>query len=235
MPPTDRLTPTSYALLGQLALRQWSGYEMTQNVRRTLHWFWPRAESVLYAELRRLRELGYAEVHESPGRRGRPQAVYSITETGRRELERWLDEAPQGSSLHSEPVLRVHLAPYGTKPDLVNALERARDDAEGLLRLAVTIGGEFAEARHQFQDQVHVRAILFEYLWSYGLATYRWATSSLDVIDDWTDLAPTADRLEVGRERIEELIRGAPDAITSDPPSVDDPAEPQEHHDRAAS
>ena len=78
----EDLTSTSFALLGQLALRPWSGYEMTRNVTRTLHWFWPRAESVLYDEVKRLATIGLAETREAPGRRGRPMSVYSITPAG---------------------------------------------------------------------------------------------------------------------------------------------------------
>ena len=39
-----KLTPTSYAILGLLALRPWSAYELTKQVRRSLHFCWPRAE-----------------------------------------------------------------------------------------------------------------------------------------------------------------------------------------------
>src|SRR5262245_39784935 len=109
------LTPTSYALLGQLALRPWTVYEMTKNVGRTLHWFWPRAERVLYAEIKKLHKAGMARARSVPGQRGRAAKEYAITAAGTRALKGWLASEPEGSSLHAEPVLRVHLSPYGTK------------------------------------------------------------------------------------------------------------------------
>ncbi|MGQ0669504.1 MAG: PadR family transcriptional regulator [Actinomycetota bacterium] len=179
------LTATSYALLGQLALRPWSVYDMTRNVGRTLHWFWPRAESVLYSEVKRLASLGLASVRSEPGARGRPRAVYSITAKGRRALRAWLSSDPGGFSLHFEPLLRVHLAHFGTKEELLRALEAARTDAHRLLRQGVVIGTEFASGRHQFQEQVHVRAILFDYLWSFGLGMYLWAERSIEQVQTW--------------------------------------------------
>jgi PadR family transcriptional regulator, regulatory protein AphA len=187
---TPDLAPTSYALLGQLALRPWSVYEMTKNVGRTLHWFWPRAESVIYAEMKRLAGLGLAKAGTAPGRRGRPQTTYAITPKGRRALKAWLAGAPGGFTLQFEALLRVHLAPYGEVDDLVRALTRARDDAEGLLRQAIVIGTEFAEGRHQFQDQVHVRAILFDFLWRFGLTTYLWADHWLEEVERWPGIDP---------------------------------------------
>lgn len=186
--PEQNLNPTSYALLGQLALRPWSIYEMTRNVARTLHWFWPRAESVLYTEIKKLAALGYVRSREEPGSRGRPRTIYAITPAGRRALRRWLATASGGFTLHCEPVLRVHLAPYGSLPDLTNALDRARDEAEALLRQALVIGSEFAEQRHQFQDQVHVRALLFDYLWNFGLSMYVWADRAAAEVARWPDI-----------------------------------------------
>jgi DNA-binding PadR family transcriptional regulator len=210
------LTPTSFALLGQLALRPWSVYEMTHNVGRTLHWFWPRAESVLYQETKRLADLGLATATQGPGRRGRLRSEYAITPAGRAALRAWLGRPPARATLHSEALLRVHLAPYGTVADLVAALESARADAETLLRQAVTIGTEFAEGRHQFQDQVPVRAILFDALWTFGLGTYLWAERSLDAVSSWPSLAPgdpaSAEAVALIRARLADL----PESLRAD-------------------
>jgi PadR family transcriptional regulator, regulatory protein AphA len=213
----DALSPTSYALLGQLALRPWSVYEMTRNVGRTLHWFWPRAESVLYDETKRLATLGLATTEREPGRRGRPRTVYAITAEGRDVHAGWLAMAPGGSTLHDESLLRVHLAPYGTKEDLVRAIEAARDRAEALLRQAIVIGTEFAEERHQFQDQVHIRGLLFDALWTFGLGMYFWAERSLVEVARWTDIDGDDPARRRAVERIRERLELTPGAI--EPPS----------------
>ena len=48
------LTTTSYAILGLLAIRPWSTYELARQMQRDLRFVWPRAESNLYAEPKKL-------------------------------------------------------------------------------------------------------------------------------------------------------------------------------------
>src|SRR5574338_30934 len=96
-----KLTTTSYALLGLLALRDWTTYELAKQVQRSLHWFWPRAERKLYDEPKRLVAAGLATaVEEHTGKR--PRTVYRITRSGRTALRRWLAGAPEAPSLEFE-------------------------------------------------------------------------------------------------------------------------------------
>jgi len=82
---TKRLSTTSFAVLGLLALRPWTTYELAHEMQRSVHQVWPRAESGLYEEPKLLvaRRLARAK-HELVGRR--PRTTYSITAKGRREL-----------------------------------------------------------------------------------------------------------------------------------------------------
>ena len=60
------LTTTSYAMLGMLAIRPWSTYELAQHMDRGLGRLWPRARSNLFNEPKKL------VAHGSPPRRTRP-------------------------------------------------------------------------------------------------------------------------------------------------------------------
>src|SRR5210317_1466693 len=78
----SRLTTSSYAVLGLLAIRPWAGYELTQQATRSLRFAWPKSERLLYAEPKKLVEHGLATAHnESVGQRNR--TVYTITDAGR--------------------------------------------------------------------------------------------------------------------------------------------------------
>src|SRR4029453_3148449 len=50
------LTTTSYAVLSLLAVRPMTTYELAKQMQRTLRDVWPRAESVIYEEPKRLVE-----------------------------------------------------------------------------------------------------------------------------------------------------------------------------------
>ena len=79
------LTTTSYVILGHLALRDWSSYELAQQMKRSTRHFWPRAQSKIYEEPKKLAAHGLATAtREFTGRR--PRTVYAITPKGREAL-----------------------------------------------------------------------------------------------------------------------------------------------------
>ena len=83
------MTTTSYAILGLLAVKPWTTHELVQQVDRSLRRLWPRAQSKLYEEPKKLVAHGYAKAtDDSVGRRRRTR--YTITAKGRRALAAWL-------------------------------------------------------------------------------------------------------------------------------------------------
>ena len=103
---TMPLTATSYAVLGLLSVRSWTTYELAKQVRRSLNWFWPRAERKLYEEPKVLVAAGFATAErEFTGQR--PRTIYTITDAGRAELRRWLDEPSAPRVTEYEEMLNV--------------------------------------------------------------------------------------------------------------------------------
>src|SRR5680860_420577 len=76
------MTTTSYAILGLLAIKPWTTYDLIQQVDRSLRRIWPRAQSKLYEEPKKLVALGFARASEEQvGKRRRTR--YTITARGR--------------------------------------------------------------------------------------------------------------------------------------------------------
>src|SRR5437867_4237614 len=116
------LSTTSYAILGLLAIRPWTAYELAQQALRSLRFCWPKSESLIYAEPKRLVRLGLATVeHEPAGRRTR--ARYAITLAGRDALRYWLASAPAPPQLEFEGLLRIMFANQGTSEQALAALQ----------------------------------------------------------------------------------------------------------------
>ena len=80
------LTTTSYAILGLLSLRSWSTYELAEQMRRALGLFWPRAESGIYREPKKLESSSGSRAAPSSRVGQRPRTRYTITAKGRRAL-----------------------------------------------------------------------------------------------------------------------------------------------------
>lgn len=198
------LTTTSYAILGQLALQPWTMYDLAAQMRRNVTYFFPRAESQVYAEPKKLVELGLAEADsEATGKRSR--TVYRITGKGREELARWLAEpTSKGPVLEYETMLRVMLAPFGRPEDLASTLERARDDISGMLETANRIRDEYLDGRAPFQRHVIHRSIMHDFLSSFADLVDEWAERSLARVAKWPDQDEserTATAIEVIRRK----------------------------------
>lgn len=125
-------SPTSFGLLGMLAVRSWTGYELTHQLRRSLRFVWPSSEGHLYREQKRLVELGWARVEkEAVGERIRNR--YAITLAGEEALRRWLTTTPQEPRFEIEGMLRLFHADSGTVDDLVKALEATSASTEDMI------------------------------------------------------------------------------------------------------
>ena len=119
------MTTTSYAILGLLAVKPWTTHELVQQVDRSLRRLWPRAQSKLYEEPKKLVAYGYAKATDDPvGRRRRTR--YAITAKGRRALAAWLQEPGEGPALEFEQLVKIHFADSGTKADIIANLEATR-------------------------------------------------------------------------------------------------------------
>ena len=128
------LTTTSYAILGLLNIKPWSAYELTQQAQRSLRYAWPKSESHLYAEPKRLVRLGFARVTETPAGPVRTRQVYRITAAGRRALKRWLESEPAPPQLEFEAVLRLFYADATDKDAVLSTLAHTQDDLAAALR-----------------------------------------------------------------------------------------------------
>lgn len=184
-----QLTTTSHAILGQLALRPWAAYELTKQMRRNVRFFWPRAESRIYDECKRLVDLGLAEAEQTrTGRRSR--TTYSITDAGRKAVSEWLAEPPaRGVELQSEAVLRVFLSSLGDDDALRRAIDRALEDVAEIFGVAGPIGHEYLEGQAPFQELVKHRALLFDFLASHAIAIADWGERARASVDAWEGLS----------------------------------------------
>jgi PadR family transcriptional regulator, regulatory protein AphA len=183
------LTTTSYAVLAQLAVHPWSTYELAQQRVRYFRYVWPRAESAIYREVKRLAAMQLVKAkREFVGKR--PRTVYSITEAGRKVLREWLATPVAPFAMDFEAMIRLFIAPLGTKEQLVATLEQVRDDAQEMLAFSGAVKQEFLDGRAVTQDQVYLRALAVDFFISLLTTVGDWAERTLAEIQGWKDLSP---------------------------------------------
>ena len=102
-------------------------------MQRSLSWFWPRAERKLYDEPKRLVADGLATAtKETTGKR--PRTVYGITDAGREELRRWLDEPPAPPTIEFEGLVKMFFAEAGSLDQLNATLDAIAAEATDAAR-----------------------------------------------------------------------------------------------------
>jgi DNA-binding PadR family transcriptional regulator len=178
------LTTTSFAILGLLAIQPWATYDLAKLMRRSLHFFWPRAESNLYAEPKRLVTSGLAEAREE-WNGDRRRTVYSITDRGREALQEWLATPPAATRVESEAQLRLLYANYGSKDDLLRTIQTIENEARRTIDHYARLGTEYAHGEGLFPDRIHVNALVASLSIEQARATVRWARQSRSAVEAW--------------------------------------------------
>jgi PadR family transcriptional regulator AphA len=182
--PTTRKTAqqdaTPYALLGLLSVRPWTTYELAQQVRRSLDWFWPRAERKLYDDPKRLAAAGLAKPSEEyTGKRKR--TVYAITAKGRRELKAWLGTPSAEPSWENEALVKVFFADGGDLDALRRTLAEMGEAARARLEeLAASATGEV-----RFPQRRHLDGLTARLAHDMEEATLRWSQWALAQTESW--------------------------------------------------
>jgi PadR family transcriptional regulator, regulatory protein AphA len=201
---SSRPTATSFAVLGLLGVQPWTAYELVAQSRRSLHWFWPRSEAHLYAELKRLVERGHAEAEVVEGR-GRQRTRYTITPAGLAALQDWLRTEPAPPTLEIEGILRLLLADQGSVKDLRAALETTARQARAVRADGVALVEELLATGGPFPQRIHLVEPLVTFYAEFNRLLIRWCDETLTEIDTWPDtrdigLTPQA------RERLQRLV-----------------------------
>jgi PadR family transcriptional regulator AphA len=200
-----QLTTTSYAILSLLALREYSAYELIQRMERSLQFYWPRAQSKLYEEPKKLVAAGYARSREEPAGR-RTRTVYTITPAGRRALKRWLTTPGAGPVLEFEALLKTAFADHGTLDGLRANIEAVQAEARQVRAFGRMLREDFLAGAPTFTDRLHVAVLVWHFLYEWAKQRDAWADFALEWINGWDDTDPTPDRLAVARAWFEQVL-----------------------------
>ncbi len=181
------LTTTSHAILGLLAVKPWSSYELTQQMDRSLGRIWPRAASKLYEEPKKLVDHGLARaVREQVGRR--PRTIYHITAKGRRELAAWLQQDnTAGPVLESEQLLKIFFAENGGKADLLATIASARAWAAERNRDNLAAARSYQAGHGPFQERAAQNLLIGAFITQFYAMVAEWADWATTQVQQWPD------------------------------------------------
>jgi hypothetical protein len=120
-----------------------------------------------------------------------------------------------------EAMIRLFVAPLGTKEQIVATLQQVRSDSQEMLDFGGQVKREFLDGQAALQDQVYIRALAVDFFVSLLRTVDDWAERTLAEIEGWDDLSPNGAKNARGLE----IFAGLP-APTPDEPSGRTPVPP---------
>jgi DNA-binding PadR family transcriptional regulator len=173
------------------------------------HFVLPRAESVIYAEPKRLVRAGLATVRsEKVGRRTRQ--VYAITEAGRVSLQEWLRTPTADPALELDALMRLLFADAGELDDLAAALDRLDDWAAQRYQEGVEICRGYLAGDAPFPGRLHISVLFATFYARLYRGVREWVAEAKAEIDTWPGTAEVG--LTPGTRR---LLQGLVDEAAS--------------------
>ena len=115
-----------HALLGLLARRPSTGYELARRMDRPVGWFWSARHSQIYPELARLETAGLVDHTDVPGAGPRQSKRYAVTAAGLDALREWVASDLEPQPVRDLEVLRLWSG-WTVEPEIARGLvEQAR-------------------------------------------------------------------------------------------------------------
>jgi PadR family transcriptional regulator AphA len=186
MSSAPSMTTTSYAILGLLAVKPWTTHELVQQVDRSLRRLWPRAQSKLYEEPKKLVAHGLARASsETVGRR--PRTIYTITPKGRRALAKWVPTPGEGPVIEFEQLIKVFFAEHATKADLLATLAGIHEWSDQQLGANAPVPQAYLSRTGPFPDRLPWLILVGQFLIEFHLMVERWADWARAVVETWPD------------------------------------------------
>lgn len=125
-----KLNTTSYAILGLLSKKDWPSYEITQHYRNSaLFSCWPRAESYLYKEQKKL--LSADLIKPANDRNKERRTIYTITPQGEKLLNDWLADTNTCGQFHYEyeSLVKFLFSDFNGDPSQIEYVNNITKDA----------------------------------------------------------------------------------------------------------
>src|SRR6266446_8567275 len=100
------LTGLSYVVMNLIGRNGAGPHDLVQMARAGQRLYWAGAESKIYAQPKRLEQLGYLTSEKTPGKT-RERTHYRLTEKGVQALKAWLTLPSRIPRIQSDAAIRV--------------------------------------------------------------------------------------------------------------------------------
>ncbi|HSW93000.1 MAG TPA: PadR family transcriptional regulator [Gammaproteobacteria bacterium] len=102
-----RSSKTRFAVLGILSIKAASGYDIKKTMEKCTDHFWREGDGSIYPVLKQLLKEQMVTCKLGNAESDKPKKIYTITNKGKLELNKWLEEDPVLFQNRNELMLKV--------------------------------------------------------------------------------------------------------------------------------
>lgn len=140
-----------FVLLALLSKKETTGYDMGRWLHNELSHIWVARLQQIYVELAKLEAQGLVESESiQPPKRPR-QKIYSLTPSGSRALDQWLEEPPAPVSFKNDLLVKLFCMERLPNDFIIARLEERQADFEAI---AQSLRDKLTDARRTAPDQL---------------------------------------------------------------------------------
>lgn len=145
---------TIYAILGLLNHEDLTGYDIKKKIDVSLSFFWNVGFGQIYPTLKILVKDGLVTKWEEVNN-GRKRIVYSITDSGREELKKWLSIPVEKESVKYEILLKLFFGSVLSPNDNIKLIEEFRNRNKNGVDMLKLFKNELSKILDQDNDHIY--------------------------------------------------------------------------------
>jgi DNA-binding PadR family transcriptional regulator len=167
-----------FAILGFLNYHPYTGYDLKKIFDSSIRHFWPADQSQIYRTLARLADQGWAEVEVVEQSERPDRKVYHISEGGRGELHRFLEEPICAQDIRNAALVQIFFAGQLTDEEILAKFEDAASQMRVLLERYDQVPRQIEEYTHMVDSPREV------FFW---MLTLEFGIKTIQGQLDWTE------------------------------------------------
>lgn len=174
-----------HGILGLLNYHDMTGYEIMEVFRDSLNFFWNAQTSQIYRELQGLEKQGWVD-KTIVAQQGKPdKKIYAITESGKKELLRWLADSGAGLSMKAPILMKVFFMGERSREENIRYFKRLKEECGNFLRSLEPV----PDSIERYADVIEARekALYWQMTVDYGRRNMQmymeWAQSCIERLE----------------------------------------------------
>lgn len=167
-----------HGILGLLNYGDMTGYDIMRVFKDSLSFFWTAQTSQIYRELQTLKKNGWV-TDKSVLQKGKPdKKLFSITESGKSELNRWLSEENTGFETKSPLLMKTFFRGERNIDENIAFFKQVKKDCESIILDKQIPSKNVAIYEEVIQDSE--KALYWKMTMEYGIMYMK-------MLQEWTD------------------------------------------------